>query len=114
MNLNQFVPNVNQYGFRRRILPEFNSHLDFFELLNVIRCGSNTTYELGLNLNQGQLNIFRFLPNKLSISHFLARESKGIVVKSRSGGLKGALGSCFGHFRCAFSVCSPHRDKNKH
>ena len=30
------------------------------------------------------------------------------VVKGRRGGLKGALGSCFGHFRCAFSACSPH------
>ena len=31
-----------------------------------------------------------------------------LVVKDRRGGLKGALGSCFGHFRCAFSACSPY------
>ena len=36
------------FGFRRRICAEFNSHLDFFELLTLIRCGSNSTYELGL------------------------------------------------------------------
>ena len=31
------------------------------------------------------------------------------VVRGRSGGLKGGLGSCFsGNFRCAFSACSPY------
>ena len=29
-------------------------------------------------------------------------------MKGRSGGLKGALGSCFGDFRCAFSACSSY------
>ena len=28
------------------------------------------------------------------------------IVKGRSGGLNGALGSCFGHFRSAFSAFS--------
>ena len=34
--------------------------------------------------------------------------SKLHVVKGRRGGLKGALGSSFGNFRCAFSTCSPY------
>ena len=49
--LAEFVPKLNivfLVGFRRRICAEFNSHLDFFELLNLIRCGSNSAYELGL------------------------------------------------------------------
>ena len=29
-------------------MPEFNSHLDFFELLSLIRCGRNSAYETGL------------------------------------------------------------------
>ena len=29
-----------------------------------------------------------------------------IIVKGRSGGLNGALGSCFGHFRSTFSAFS--------
>jgi len=29
-------------------------------------------------------------------------------VKGRSGGLKGALGSCFEGYHCAFSACSPY------
>ena len=29
-------------------MSEFNSHLDFFELLNLIRCGRNSAYETGL------------------------------------------------------------------
>ena len=50
--LAEFVPKLNivfLVGFRRRICAEFNSHLDFFELLNLIRCGSNSAYELGLS-----------------------------------------------------------------
>ena len=30
-------------------MPEFNSHLDFFELLSLIRCGRNSAYETGLS-----------------------------------------------------------------
>ena len=50
--LAEFVPELNivfLVGFRRCICAEFNSHLDFFELLNLIRCGSNSAYELGLS-----------------------------------------------------------------
>ena len=35
-------------------MPEFNSHLDFFELLNVIRCGRNSAYETGLTTSSVQ------------------------------------------------------------
>ena len=31
-------------------MPEFNSHLDFFELLSLIRCGRNSAYETGLTM----------------------------------------------------------------
>ena len=54
--LAEFVPELNivfLVGFRRRICAEFNSHLDFFELLNLIRCGSNSAYELGLTIDFG-------------------------------------------------------------
>jgi len=36
-------------------MPAFNSHLDFFELLNLIRCGRNTAYELGLTYPKIQM-----------------------------------------------------------
>ena len=58
--LAEFVPELNivfLVGFRRRTCAEFNSHLDFFELLNLTRCGSNSAYELGLN--HFPENIFR-------------------------------------------------------
>ena len=29
-------------------MPEFNSHLDVFELFSLIRCGRNSAYETGL------------------------------------------------------------------
>ena len=35
-------------------------------------------------------------------------ENSMCVVKGCCGGLKVALGSCFGHFRCVFSACSPY------
>ena len=45
-------------------MPACNSHLNFFELLNLIRCGSNTAYELGLTyymrlLHQKHLSCLR-------------------------------------------------------
>ena len=33
-------------------MPEFNSHLDIFELLNLIRCGRNSAYETGLTVER--------------------------------------------------------------
>ena len=38
--------------------------------------------------------------------HSLSFEAYSFVVKGRDRGRNGALGSCFGDFRCAFSACS--------
>ena len=77
--LAEFVPELNivfLVGFRRRICAEFNSHLDFFALLNLIRCDSNSEYELGLSLRY-QFISFHFIHFKNSVRRGTHQQTAG-------------------------------------